>query len=173
MSKKIIILLGASIIITLFWYMGLERVYAEILKFSSNTVLSIMSDNTYIDIEKQDKDLVFRVHTLIDGRKGSYPQAAQSLLLPIVIILSWMAVLFYSLPGKNALKQALANFGIFLVFQIVFMILLTSYYNSDMARFFFHIMLETFYIFAIFLIIKDSLRYPDIWGKKYVAVKNL
>lgn len=172
MNKRISILLGASIIVTLLWYMGLERVYAEILKFSSNTVLSIMSDSTYIDLEKQDKDLVFRVYTLIEGRKGSYPQAAQSLLLPVVIILSWMAVLFYSLPGKTAVKQALGNFGIFLVFQIVFMILLTFYYNSDLAKFFFHVMVETFYIFAIFLIIKDSLKYPDIWSKKHVAEKN-
>ncbi len=169
MNKKIIIFLGASIIVMLLWNTGLERVYAEILKFCSNTVLNILRDSTYIKLEKHDGDLVFRVHTLIEGRKGSYPQAAQSLLLPIVIILSWMAVLFYSLPGKTALKQGLTNFGIFLVFQIVFMILLTFYYNSDLARFFFHVMLDTFYIFAIFLIIKDSLKYPDIWSIKHLV----
>jgi hypothetical protein len=172
MKKKIIILLGASIIITALWYNGLERGYAEILTFGTNMVTGAVNDHTVIKLEKHNEGLVFRVHTLIDGRKGSYPQAAQSLLLPLVIVLSWMVVLFYSLPGKTALKQALSNFGIFLVFQIFFMILLTNYYNSDLAKFLFHVMLDTFYIFAIFLIIKDSLKYPDIWDNKQESDKE-
>ncbi len=169
MYKKIIILIGASLIVTLLWFSGLENLYADFLTFGTNTVLSVGSDQTYLKLEKYDAELIFRVHTVIDGRKGSYPQAAQSLLLPAVIILSWLIVIFYSLPLKTALKQAFFDVGIFLIFQIIFMILLTSYYNSNLAKYFFHLMLESFYILAIIIIIKDSLKYPEIWSRKSVA----
>ncbi len=166
MLKKIIILLCASLIVTLLWFIGLEKLYADFLTFTTNTVLSIGSNQTYIELEKHEEDLIFRVHTLIDGRKGSYPQAAQSLLLPSVIILSWLVVMFYSLPRQEAFKQSLTGFGIFLFFQIFFMILLTSYYSSNLAKYFFHVMMESFYVIAVFVIIKDSLKYPEIWMRK-------
>ncbi len=168
MYKKLIILIGTSLIITLLWFSGLERLYAGFLTSVTNTVLSVGSDHTHIKLEKQNEDLIFRVHTVIEGRKGSYPQAAQSLLLPVVILLSWLVVLFYSLPRKTALNQSLANVGIFLFFQVIFMILLTFYYNSNLARYFFHLMLESFYILAVIIIIKDSLKYSGIWSRKYV-----
>ena len=168
MYKKIIILFGASLIVTLLWFSGMERLYAGFLTSVTNKVLNVGSDHTHIKLEKQNEELIFRVHTLIDGRKGSYPQAAQSLLLPLVIILSWLVVLFYSLPRKAAFKQSFADVSIFLGFQIFFMILLASYYNSNLARYFFHLMLESFYILAIIIIIKDSLKHPEIWSRRYV-----
>lgn len=166
MYKKIFILLGVSMVVTVLWFSGLEKLYADLLTFSTNTVLSAVSDHTHIKLEKQETDLIFRVHTLIDGRKGSYPQAAQSLLLPAVIVISWLVIMFYSLPRKTAIKQALTDIGIFLIFQIIFLILLTSYYNSNFAKYFFHVMLESFYVLAIIIIIKDSLKYPEIWGRR-------
>lgn len=165
MLKKIAILVAASAIITVLWFNGLEKAYAHLLVFSSNTLIGIGSDQTQIALETRDSELIFRVSTVIDGRKGSYPQRAQSLLLPTVIVLSWITLLFFCLPRKAAIRQSGIDFGLFLLFQIFFMILLTFYYNSGFAKYLFHLMMEAFYIFAIILIIKDSLKHPEIWKK--------
>lgn len=163
MLKKILILIAASAVFTMLWFNGLERLWAHVLTFSSNTFISIGSDETQIALENRDEEMIFRVTTLIDGKRGSYPQRAQSLLLPTVIVLSWLPLLFFSLPGKTAARQSFTNMAIFLLFQVFFMILLTFYYNSAFAKYLFHLMMEAFYIIALGIIIKDAFKYPHIW----------
>lgn len=163
MVKKIAILVTASVLISILWFNGLEKVYGHILVFTTNTIVGIGSSQTAIKVETADNDLVFRVTTIIDGKRGSYPQRAQSLLLPAVIVLSWIPLLFFSLPAKQAAKQGAFDFGLFLLFQVLFMILLTFYYNSELAKYLFHLMMEAFYVFAVIVIIKDSYKYPAIW----------
>jgi Mn2+/Fe2+ NRAMP family transporter len=166
MLKKIIILIAASLVFALLWFSGLEKVYAHVLAFTTNTIVGSGSGNTNIKVMENDGELVFQVSTLVDGRRGSYPQRAQTLLLPAVLVLAWQVLLFFGLPLKRALKTAGINLGIFLGFHVVFMLLLTAYYNSEVAKFFFHLMMETFYIVALVIIIKDSIRYPQIWNSK-------
>lgn len=169
MLRKIIILFAASAIITGLWFNGMEKVYAHILVFTSNTIIGMASSHTEIKVEEIENDLAFRVSTLIDGKKGSYPQKAQSLLLPAVIIFSWIPLLFFRLRTKVAFHQALADFGLFLLFQVLFMILLTFYYNSALAKYLFHLMMEAFYVFAVIIVIKDSYKYPQIWKSHSVT----
>ena len=172
MIKKIAILIAASVLITLLWFNGLEKVYGHILAFTTNTLVGMGSSQTDIKVEIANDELVFRVTTLIDGKRGSYPQRAQSLLLPAVIVLSWIPLLFFSLPAKQAAKQGAFDFGIFLLFQVLFMILLTFYYNSELAKYLFHLMMEAFYVFAVIIIIKDSYKYPSIWKSASVETTN-
>jgi hypothetical protein len=163
MLRKITILVVASLVIIFLWNNGLQVAYAHVLTFATNLVLETTSTTTSIRLGQQDDELVFHVTTLVDGRKGSYPQKAQTLFLPVVMIFAWQVMLFFSLALKSALKSALINILIFLCFHMVFLVLLTYYYNSGIAKFFFHLMMETFYIVAIVLILKDSIKYPLIW----------
>jgi hypothetical protein len=43
--------------------------------------------------------------------------------------------------------------------QVLFLILLTQFYNSDFVAFIYNLLIGNFYILALFLILKDSLRY--------------
>ncbi|MFN2394106.1 MAG: hypothetical protein ABR597_00295 [Bacteroidales bacterium] len=165
MLKKIIIWIAASVLITLIWVNGFERFYAHILAFLLNTMKAVFGGDANVGVTSDSGDLVFMVHTLIDGKKGFYPQKVQAILFPVIIVFSWFSVLFYVLPAKIAAKQSMINFGIFLFFQMVFMLLLTFYYTSSFARFLYHIFLESFYIIALFLVLKDCIEFPGIWMK--------
>ncbi len=166
MLKKVSILIVASLVFTLLWFSGLEKAYAHVLAFTTNTIVGSGSGNTSIQVMENDGNLVFQVSTLVDGRRGSYPQNAQTLLLPAVLILAWQVLLFFGLPWRRALRTASFNLAVFLGFHVIFMLLLTAYYNSEVAKFFFHLMMETFYIIALVIIIKDSIKYPQIWNAK-------
>ncbi len=172
MIRKIIILVASSAIFSLLWFNGLEKAYAHIITFSSNVIIGMGSSNTDIKVEERDEELIFTVTTLVDGKKGSYPQRAQSLLLPAVIMLSWIPLLFYTLPKKSAFKQGAIDLGIFMLFHVFFLILLTYYYNSALAKYLFHLMMEAFYVFAVVIVIKDSFKYPDIWSTKPQAAES-
>ncbi len=166
MIKKIAILVTASVLITVLWFNGLEKVYGHLLVFTTNIIVGAGSSQTGIELETTDDELVFRVTTLIDERRGSYPQRAQSLLLPAVIVLSWIPLLFFSLPTKQAARQGGFDLGLFLLFHVGFMILLTLYYKSELAKYLFHLMMEAFYVFAVIIIIKDSFKHPEIWKSR-------
>ncbi|MFO8148652.1 MAG: hypothetical protein R6U03_14795 [Gillisia sp.] len=165
MLKKIIIWVIASVLITLIWVNGFEKFYAHLLAFLVNTLKALSGSETYVDVTGDSGDLAFMVHTNIEGRKGFYPQKVQAILFPGIIVFSWFSVLIYTLPRKTAVTQSVINSGIFLFFQLVFMLLLTFYYTSTFARFLYHIFLESFYIIALFLILKDCIKFPGIWMK--------
>ena len=144
------------------WQYGLETAYAKTLVGATNISLGVFTNDTHIEYEKipkQENLYQFRVYTKIDGRKGNYPQETGGILQPFVIILSWQIFLFLALKKRDALKSMGVNIGVFFLIQIIFLMLLTGYYTSTIQQFLFDIMLDSFYIVALILVIKDNLLY--------------
>ncbi len=157
---KIITLITITLLVFVGWQYGVEVLYARMLAVGTNTVLSVIKKETSIVIEKENMTYQFRVRTLIDKRKASFPQAFGGILQPFVIILSWQLFLFLVLHRKQALHSLGTNFGIYYLFQIVFLILLTGYHVSELQKFFYLLLLDSFYIIALVLVIKDNMLYP-------------
>lgn len=157
--NKIILIFAITIMVFTVWEVGFERIYSNFLIGTSNIVLKIAKENTYIELEKVNNAYQFKVHTMVTGRKASFPQEIGGLLQPFVIILSWQIFLFIILKTRPAFKSMVVNFVIFTLIQIFFLYILTGYYNSDFNKFVFSTMLDTFYIFALILVIKDNLLY--------------
>lgn len=171
--NKIILLLLISVLIFVAWQAGLETAYAKVLVGTTNFSLGIVKKDTHIEFEKKEgKDGLyqFRVFTRIDGRKGNYPQETSSLMQPFVIVLSWQIFLFFVLKRKSAWRSLGVNIGIFLLVQMIFLFMLTGYYNSTVQKYIFTMMLDSFYIISLILIIKDNMLYP-VFSKK-VNVKE-
>ncbi|MCF6170882.1 MAG: hypothetical protein L3J31_07775 [Bacteroidales bacterium] len=161
--NKIILLLLISLLVFGAWQAGLETAYAKVLVATTNFSLKVVKTDTRIEFEEKegtDGLYQFRVFTVIDGREGNYPQEPGTLLQPFVIVLSWQIFLFFILKRKAASKLLLANTGIYLFVQIVFLILLTGYYTSSIQQYIFTVMLDSFYIVALILVIKDNMLYP-------------
>jgi hypothetical protein len=145
------------------WQAGFETVYAKLVVGTTNAVVGVVKADTHIEIEKTtqyEAGYQFKVFTRINGRKASYPQEPGSLLQPFVIILSWQIFLFFVLKRKSALQSLLVNFGLFILIQVIFMILLTGYYNSDVQQYIYTMMMDSFYIIALVFVIKDYMLYP-------------
>lgn len=157
---KIVALIAITALAFTAWKYGLENIYAKILAVGANPVLSIVKKDTRIEVEKENTTYQFRVRTVIDGRRGSFPQAFGSILQPFVILLSWQIFLFLSLRWKQALQSLGLNFILFGGFQIFFLIMLTGYYTSATQKFIFEMLIDTFYVVAIVLVIKDNMLYP-------------
>jgi len=158
--NKIILLVLISLLIFIGWQYGGELIYAKFLVGTTNVSLSIVKGDSKIEYEiKQENsdDYQFKVSTLIDGRKGSYPQEVGGLLQPFVIILSWQIFLFFVINRKPAIISLATNVGVFMLVQVIFLILLTGYYTSDTQQYIFTIMIDSFYIVALILIIKDNI----------------
>jgi len=159
--NKIIVLLFISIIIFTGWQFGLETVYTKVLVGATNISLSVVKTDTHIELEKKENtDLnQFRVYTTVDGRKGNYPQETGGFLQPFVLILSWQIFLFLILDRKTAFKSLGINIGIYFLTQVIFLIMLTGYFTSTIQQYLFDIMLDSFYIIALILVIKDNIFY--------------
>lgn len=159
---KIILIVIISLGVFTAWEFGFERAYEKLLVGTTNIVVSFVKKETKIEIETNPttKKDYFKVTTLIQGRKGSYPQEVGGLLQPAVIILSWQIFLFFIINRKSAFRALWINFLIFLFFQVIFLVLLTGYYNSEFQKFVFNLMIDTFYVIALILIIKDNMLYP-------------
>jgi len=160
--NKIIALLLITVVVFVGWQYGLETAYTKILVKATNISLDIFTDDTHIELEKiseQSNLYQFRVFTTIEGRKGNYPQEASGILQAFVIILSWQIFLFLVLKKKDAFKSLGINIGIYFLIQIIFLMMLTGYYTSTIQQFLFDIMLDSFYIIALILVIKDNIVY--------------
>ena len=163
-QKKIInvlIIVAVSSLLLFLWFLGLDRIYAEILVIGTNLFLAPWPD-TLIIVEIETGAPVFIVETLFDGRKGSFPQEAKLIILPVIMILTWQVLLFFNLPLKNALRSLWENFLIFFLIQVIFLLLLTVYYKSGLAAFIYDLLMDSFYIIALFLIVKDTIKFKLI-----------
>lgn len=154
------LLFVATLLTTLLWYAGLEKAYAHVLVFSTNSALSVTGRDSSITLSKEDGVDTFRVHTIIDDQHVNYPQAMQTLLLPAVMVIAWQLFAALFRKRKQILFSGSTTIGIFLGLQIVFMLLLTAYYTSSIAQYVYNVMLDTFYIIALAIIILDYIRYP-------------
>ncbi len=157
---KIIALIAISALVFAVWKNVLEVGYAKVLLAGTNGVLSFIKNDTHIEIEKENNVYQFRVFTRVEGRKGNYPQPFGSILQPFVILLSWQLFLLLALDYKLALKPLAVNVGAFYIVQSIFLVQLTGYYNNDFQKFIFDLLMDSFYIFALVLVIKDAMLYP-------------
>ncbi len=158
--KKIILLLTATLLVTVLWFAGLQQVYARVLTFSTNTVLSAAGRASNIQVIKQNDTHIFHVNTFIDGNRAEYPLNYGIVLLPTVMVLAWMAFSPLFRKRAAAIRSSLVVFFFFLLTQMVFLLLLTAYYTSATANFFYDVMQDGFYIFALGIIFIDNLIHP-------------
>jgi hypothetical protein len=169
-QKKIInilIVIVASGILLILWFNGFDWLYAQFLRSGANIAL-IFSKDTHIGLKVVENAPTFVVDTIINGRKGSYPQKANIILLPFIMILTWQILLFFNLPRKYAIRSAIENILIFYIIQLIYVLLLTSYYNSTAIKFIYDLLMDSFYIIALFLIVKDAFKYELIGlAKRY------
>lgn len=156
--------IGALILISALVFAGwkgfLEVAYAKFLVTGTNSVLSVVKNHAHIETEKIEDGFQFKVFTLINGKKATYPQIFGSILQPFIIVLSWQLFLFFVLKRKSALQSAAINIGIFYFIQLLFLVQLTGYYTSETQKFIFNMLMDSFYIVALVLIIKDNMLYP-------------
>ncbi len=173
--NKIILLILISLLTFMGWMAGAEGGYAKVLVGATNFSLGIIKNDTRIELEDLDGKgglYQFRVYTRIDGRLGNYDQETEGLMQPFVIILSWQIFLFFVLNRKSAFQSLIVNVGMFFLVQIIFLILLTGYYDSMIQQYIYTMLLDSFYIIALILIIKDNMLYPvfrknaDVKGKQ-------
>ena len=157
---KIVLLILITIATYTFWQKGVENFYSRILLFGTNTALSLVKGNTSIELEQKDEVYQFRVRTIIEGKRASFPQAFGGLLQPFVIILSWQIFLFIAVRRNLAFHSLGTNLGLFYLFQIIFLILLTGYHTSEVQKFIYVMLMDSFYIIALVLVIKDNMLYP-------------
>lgn len=162
---KAAVLIIITVVIYIGWSRGIEVVYARALLLGANASLSIVKNNSSIELEKTDKTYQFRVRTIIDGRRASFPQVFGGLLQPFVIILSWQIFLFFALKRNLALQSLWINFGIFYFLHVIFLILLTGYHTSEVQKFIYVMLMDSFYIIGLVLVIKDNMLYP-VFRKK-------
>lgn len=158
---NILIVIVASGLLLLLWFHGFSWVYAQMIKAGANVAL-IFSKDTHVGLKIMDNAPAFIVETLVEGKKGTYPQKAELILLPFIMILTWQILLFFNLPWKYALRSSVENIVTFYIIQVVYVLLLTSYYNSSTIKFIYNLLLDSFYIIALFLIVKDAFRYELI-----------
>ncbi len=160
-QKKIVnvlIVIAASALLLFLWFRGLNNLYAHTLVFGSNIFLSPFQD-VYLEMDPEAEAPVFIVHSVIDGRTGRYPQDANLILLPFIMILTWQILMFFNMKIRIAVRSTLENLLIFYLLQVIFLIFLTQYYNSGFIKFIYNLLSDSFYIFALFLILKDTVRY--------------
>jgi hypothetical protein len=173
-QKKIInilIVIIASGLLLILWFNGFDWLYAQLLRLGANTFL-LFSHDTHVGLKVVDDAPAFIIETVIDGRKGTYPQKADLILLPFIMILTWQILLFFNLPRKYAIRSALENILAFYLIQVIYVILLTAYYNSAAIKFVYDLLLDSFYIIALFLIVKDAFKYELIGIAKRIKEKN-
>ena len=158
---NILIVIGASLLLLIFWFNGFDWLYAQMLRLGAN-ILLVFSNDTHIGLKIVDNAPTFIVDTIVQGRKGSYPQKADLILLPLIMILTWQILLFFNLPIKNAIRSAVENLLAFYIIQVIYVVLLTAYYNSAAIKFVYDLLMDSFYIIALFLIVKDAFKYELI-----------
>ncbi len=160
MLRKILILLGSALLVTAIWMLGAEVVYARIMTFVSNVLLSLGGSGSTIAVEQEAGEYLFRVHFMLDGQQASFPQKIQTLLLPTIIILSWQLFIAFVSSWKHFLSSAKWNISLFFGFQMLFLLLLTAYYQSTLAAFIYDMLMESFYVIAVVIIIIDNIINP-------------
>ena len=158
---NIILVVAISAGYLLLWINGLNWVYAKLLEFFADIFL-FFSSHTTLGVEDRSGEIYFIVDTIINGKQGSFPQKAGLIILPFVMMLTWQTLLFINIPWRKALRSSIENFSIFIAIQVIYLLILTGYYDSNADKFFFHLLIDSFYIIGLFLIVKDALRYKLI-----------
>jgi len=158
---NILIVIGFSGLLLFLWFNGLDYIYAQMVRVGANIALLFSSD-THVGLKLTNDAPTFIVDTFVNGRKGTYPQKADLILMPFIMILTWQILLFFNLPLKQALRSTAENLIAFYIIQVIYVLLLTSYYNSSIVKFLYDLLMDSFYIIALFLVVKDTFKYELI-----------
>ncbi len=163
MLKKAAILVASVLIVSALWFAGMEILYSRVLAFSSNVVLHFGGRESRVAVEKHDDEHVFFVDTIIEGRQARFPQRIQSLLYPTIMVIAWQLFIAFTRGWKQSLGSGKWNIGLFFVFQVLFLLLLTAYHSSATAKFIYDMLMESFYVIAVVIIIIDNIRHPSLF----------
>ncbi|NPD44775.1 hypothetical protein [Lentimicrobium sp. S6] len=154
MIKKISILISSTIGLYALWLLGLEKIYAQILKFGASFILSPFSNVTpVLKLDQAHPDFCVAV-----GQDG-YCMELELFGLSIIVMLSWYIMLVALNTSKKMLITALKHIGIFYLLQILTMATLALY---DFGTFFQQAnsaMRQSFIIIALIFIIWDNYLY--------------
>jgi hypothetical protein len=164
---NILLVIGISAVLLVIWINGLNWIYAKFINFVADIFL-FFSSNTNLSLKKENGELYFVVDTLINGKKGTYPQKAGLIILPFIMMLTWQILLFINIHWRKALRSTIENLSVFVMVQVIYLLILTGYYNSSTEKFFFHLLIDSFYIIGLFLIVKDAVRFKliDLPGRE-------
>jgi hypothetical protein len=168
---NVIIVILTSAILLIVWFRGLDYAYAKLLQVGANVCLAFSPD-TSVDLKLRNDTPTFFVKTVIEGKKGEFPQKANLILLPFIMILTWQILLFFNLDRKKALRSAGENLIAFYIVQVIYLLLLTGYYKSGTAKFLYDLLLDSFYIIILFLIVKDTFKFGLIHLARKEAEKK-
>jgi hypothetical protein len=166
-----LIVLVTSAILLVAWFNGFAWLYAKMLSTGANICL-VFSPETTIKVKMQNDEPTFLVKTIIQGKKGSFPQKADLILLPIIMILTWQVLLFFNIERKKATRSLTENLIAFYIIQVIYLLLLTNYYGSSTAKFIYDLLIDSFYIIILFLIVKDTFKYGLIHMTRRVDSDN-
>lgn len=165
----LVVLLSSSLLLFL-WFNGLDYIYAQLLRVGAN-ILLVFSGDTHVGLKTIENAPTFIVETVINGKKGTYPQKADLILLPFIMILTWQILLFFNLTRKQATRSAIENIIAFYIIHLIYVLLLTAYYKSSAVKFIYDLLMDSFYIIALFLIVKDAFKYELIGIAKRTVEK--
>jgi hypothetical protein len=154
---NVIIVIVASALLVALWFRGGDWIYAKAVTFGANVCL-VFDDDTSVSLKMANKSPNFVVKTVVDGKKGTYPQKADLILLPFIMILTWQILLFFNVERRKAVRSAIENLLAFYLVQVVYVLLLTGYYGSPTVKFIYDLLMDSFYIIVLFLIVKDTFK---------------
>lgn len=162
MIKKISILITSTIGLYVLWLLGMEKIYAQILKFGASIILAPFSNVTpVLKLEQAHPDFCVAV-----GQEG-YCMELELFGLSIIVMLSWYMMLVALNTSKKMILTALKHIGIFYLLQILTMSTLALY---DFGTFFQQAnsaLRQSFIIIALVFIIWDNYLYGVFkFGKK-------
>lgn len=155
---NVIIVVVSSALLLIVWSKGLDYAYGKLLTFGANACL-VVSPHTSVSLKVVNDAPNFVVKTIVDGKKGQFPQKADLILLPLIMVLTWQILLFFNIDRKKAIHSAIENLAIFYVIQVIYVLLLTGYYRSSTVKFIYDLLIDSFYIIVLFLIVKDTFKY--------------
>ena len=154
MIKKIFILISSTIGLYALWLLGLEKIYAQILKFGASIILAPFSNVTpVLKLDQAHPDFCVAV-----GQEG-YCMELELFGLSIIVMLSWYIMLVALNASRKMVLNALKHIGVFYLLQILTMCTLALY---DFGTFFQQAnsaMRQSFIIIALVFIIWDNYLY--------------
>lgn len=159
MWKKVALLLASILVVTIIWFAGLQTLYARILVFPANIVLSLGGGTASVSVEKQGDHYFFIASRQKQDEISRMEQQFSTILYPSIMVLAWQLFMVMTLGWKKARTSTGWNLGIFFLSQVFFLLTIT-YFLTTPGKFLYDMMLENFYIIALAIIIIDSIRNP-------------
>lgn len=150
-------LISMVAVITL-WLTILETFYAFLMVHAANLFLYIGGSEARLALLTEGSENLFRVSFIYFGDEATFDQRVQTLLYPTMVLFIWQVFNAFTRGVRRSLVTGKWNLGVFFVFQVLFLLLLTGYHTSSIAKFFYDIMLESFYVIVLAIIIWDKIR---------------